>query len=70
MIIYNKYSIDQRFNENIIPLDIKNYSDLEKKIKLLKKKKHFYNKKINSNFKFYNKFFNKLEKQYQDLILS
>jgi hypothetical protein len=69
IIIYNKYSIDHRFKENIIPLDIKNYSDLEKKIKLLEKKKYFYNKKININFKFYNKFFNKLEKQYQDLII-
>ena len=35
IIFYNKYSIDQRFKGNIIPLDIKNYGDLKKKIKLL-----------------------------------
>ena len=67
IIIYNKYSIDKRYIGNIIPLDIKDYNALEKKILDLKKKKNFFNKKIISNLQFYKQFFFQLENQYYNL---
>ena len=67
IIIYNKYSIDKRYTDNIIPLDIKDYNALEKKILDLKKKKNFFNKKIISNLQFYKQFFFQLENQYYNL---
>ena len=44
IILYNQNSIDKVFNKNIIPLDINNFYDLEKKILLLKSNKIFYDK--------------------------
>lgn len=69
MIIYNQYSIDKLFNDNIIPLDIKKYNSLEKKILNFKNKKIFYKKKILVNFKLYNDIFDQLENRYFNLFL-
>ena len=67
MIIYNKYTVDKRYIDKIIPLDIKNYNSLEKKILDLKKNKIFFDKKINNNSQFYKNFFLQLENQYFNL---
>ena len=58
---------DQKQIDKIIPLDIKNYNSLEKKILDLKKNKIFFDKKINNNSQFYKNFFLQLENQYFNL---
>ena len=59
--------LDKKYNDKIIPLDIKDYNSLEKKILDLKKKKFFFDKKIDNNSKFYKNFFLQLENQYYNL---
>ena len=69
IILYNQNSIDKVFNKNIIPLDINNFYDLEKKILLLKSNKIFYDKFVLNNFQFYKQKFLQLEKSYYKLFI-
>jgi glycosyltransferase involved in cell wall biosynthesis len=69
IILYNQNSIDKVFNKNIIPLDINNFHDLEKKILLLKSNKIFYDKFVLNNFQFYKQKFLQLEKSYYKLFI-
>ena len=69
IILYNQNSIDKVFNKNIIPLDINNFHDLEKKILLLKSNKIFYDKFVLNNFQFYKQKFLQLEKFYYKLFI-
>ena len=69
IILYNQNSIDKVFNKNIIPLDINNFYDFEKKILLLKINKIFYDKFVLNNFQFYKQKFLQLEKSYYKLFI-
>ena len=70
MIIYNQKTIDKVYKENIIPLDIKKYDDLEKKILSLKNNNKLYKKVVLNNFQSYKKKFFKLENYYRNLFFN
>ena len=63
-------TIDKVYNENIIPLDIKKYDDLEKKILSLKNNNKLYKKVVLNNFQSYKKKFFKLENYYRNLFFN
>lgn len=69
-MIYNKDIIDKSFAKNIIPLNIKNKKDLEKRILDLLNNKKKYQKYLSNNFQLYQKKFFKIKDEFNTLILN
>lgn len=70
IVIYNKDIIDKSLAKNIIPLNIKNNKDLEKRILDLLNNKKKYQKYLSINLKLYKKKFFKTKDELNSLILN